>query len=85
MTAESDGGRAIAKLFGALLMAAGGLIAGLCGLCSAVFLFSIAASDPGGVSGMAMVALIVGGIPIAVGVGLFMAGRKVWRGPRPPS
>ncbi len=85
MTAESDGGRAIAKLFGALLMAAGGLIAGLCGLCSAVFLFSLAASDPSGVGGMAMVALFVGGIPTAVGVGLFLAGRKVWRGPPPPS
>lgn len=80
MTKETPESRAVQKMFGALLMAIGGMIAGLCGLCSAFFLFSIAASDPAGVGGMGGVALIVGGIPIAVGVLIFLGGRKLWRG-----
>ncbi len=80
MTKEETENRVVAKMFGAMLMAIGGLIAGLCGLCSAFFLFSIAASDPGGVGGAGYLAMIVGGIPIAVGGLIFMAGRKLWRG-----
>jgi len=80
MTGESGGGREVAKLFGALLMAVGALIAGLCGLCSAVFLASAAASSPGVAVTMGGAALIFGGIPIGVGVTIFLAGRKLWRG-----
>ncbi|KQV57419.1 MULTISPECIES: hypothetical protein [unclassified Caulobacter] len=85
MTNEEGGARLVTKMFGALLMVVGGLMIGLCGLCSAVFLISMAGSDPGGVGGMGIVALIFGGIPIAAGVGLFIAGRKLWRGSQSPS
>jgi hypothetical protein len=80
---DNGSGRAVARLFGALLMAAGALIAGLCGLCSVAFLVSLAATDQGGLGGMWVVALIFGGPPIVIGVGVFLGGRSLWRGPKP--
>jgi hypothetical protein len=82
---SGEGPSPIAKLFGGLLMAAGALIVGLCGLCSAgVLLTSLASS--GEFSGLAMIPVvgIVGGIPMALGAGLFLIGRFLWRGPRKP-
>jgi hypothetical protein len=71
--------RAVTKLFGAMLMAAGGLIAGLCGLCSAVVLVTLLARDAGAVGPMFLLTLIFGGVPIALGVGLLIWGRSLWR------
>lgn len=71
--------RAVTRLFGAMLMAAGGLIAGLCGLCSAVFLVSLLVKDAGAFGPMLLVTLIFGGVPIALGFGLFVWGRSLWR------
>lgn len=69
------------RFFGALLMAIGGLIATLCGGCGAFFviagllsLFSRNAQDGPMLAGMG---LVVGGIPAALGVGLFVAGRAL--------
>jgi hypothetical protein len=78
--------RTVAKLFGVLLMVVGGLIVVLSGLCSLTF-FTMMAAHPGPgagelASGVGVV-LIFGGVPLAVGAGVFMAGRFLWRGPRP--
>lgn len=74
----------MAKLFGALLMTAGGLIAGLCGLCSAGVLIMTVADGANGIGSSILLALIFGGPPIVIGLGLFLWGRSLWRGPRPP-
>lgn len=69
------------RFVGALLMAVGGLMAALCGGCGALFviggllsLFSRNAQDGPMLAGMG---LVVGGIPAAMGVGLFIAGRAL--------
>ena len=68
------------RLTGALLMAGGGLIALLCGLCTlAVTLTGI--SRPGD---LAPLALIFGGAPTGVGVVLFFIGRRMYREASPP-
>jgi hypothetical protein len=71
-----------ARLFGALLMAVGVLIMTLCGLCSLVFLVSVLGSGTGDAGGMLALALVFGGVPIAIGFGLFAFGRSL-RAPRP--
>lgn len=83
MTDESRNDRPVAKLFGALMMAVGGLIVGLCGLCTAGFLVMTGKSDPSGAVGLLVIAAIFAGIPIAVGVFIFIGGRNLWRGPKP--
>ncbi|PIB93711.1 hypothetical protein [Caulobacter sp. FWC2] len=83
MTDESGGGRPVAKLFGALLMAVGGLIVGLCGLCTAGFVVMTGKSDPSSAGGLLVIAAVVAGIPIVVGVLIFIGGRNLWRGPQP--
>lgn len=80
---EADSGRAVTRLFGALLMAVGGMMAGLCGLCSAGVVALSGANGVGGVAPAMMLVLIFGGPPIVVGVALFIWGRSMWRGPRP--
>jgi ABC-type Fe3+ transport system permease subunit len=80
---DHDGGRSVAKLFGGLLMAVGGLMAALCGLCSAGVVVMSGANGLGGVAAMMMMALIFGGPPIVIGVGVFLWGRSLWRGPSP--
>ena len=79
----------VVKLFGAMLMAVGGLIAVLSGLCSLAFLGPVIVNviqQPNLNAQSAMVALpwvlIVGGIPIGVGVGIFVIGRHLFRGRR---
>lgn len=68
--------------WGAMLMAAGILIAGLSGLCSGILIISGLiggeASGPDAL-GSLMIVLIVGGIPFAIGLGLFFAGRALAR------
>lgn len=76
------------RFFGALLMAIGGLMAVLCGGCGATFIvvalvtmFTATAQDAPMLAGMG---LVIGGVPAAMGVGLFWVGRRM-RGeaPRP--
>lgn len=78
---DHDGGRRVAKLFGALLMAVGGVMAALCGLCSAGVVIMSGANGVGGAAPAMMLALIFGGPPIVIGVGVFLWGRSLWRGP----
>jgi hypothetical protein len=61
--------------FGVALVAVGAMIATLCGLCTGAFLIS-GLLQPGG-QGVAALAIPVGGIPTAVGLLLYWAGRKV--------
>lgn len=74
------------RFFAAALMAAGGLIAGLCGTCTAGFVaFSLfdALRYPGGAGALLpalMMFAIVGGVPTLIGVLVFRAG---WRRFRP--
>ena len=64
-------------LLGSVLMAIGILIGGASGICSIAFLFS------GGMGGDGvLLILLVGGIPFAIGVGLFYAGRALVRSDR---
>lgn len=67
-----------------LLMAVGGIVALLSGLCSTVFLgrILIELMSGHGLSDLAVYALIVllvGGAPLAIGLGLFVAGRSIGR------
>ena len=66
--------------FGAALMAVGALIAGLCGLCTVGFLL-VSLFSPGG-SGVAVLAIPIGGIPTGLGLLLFWGGKSL-RKPRP--
>ncbi|HEY7851627.1 MAG TPA: hypothetical protein VIB82_01550 [Caulobacteraceae bacterium] len=68
--------------FGAALMAIGALMVLLCGVCSLVFFPSIVGNGPHGVAntgGGVLTVAIFGGIPIAVGVGLFFVGLGLCR------
>ena len=87
-TPPTEADRAVARLFGALLMAVGGLIVVLCGLCSLGFL--VITIGAGGASaqasqlpGFIMMVAVIGGVPIGVGVVVFIVGRSLWRRPRP--
>jgi hypothetical protein len=82
--------RAVPRLFGAMLMVVGGLIIALCGLCSLgvvgmvlVDVFRSPAASGDVVTMVPMVA-IFGGVPIAVGFGVFFLGRGLYRGPKAP-
>lgn len=76
------------QYFGCLLMVVGGLIAVTAGACSAVSVFSGFLSGAGGANSVVhsagealILALIFGGIPFAVGAGLFFLGRRMYRQP----
>ena len=64
-------------LFGGILLAIGGLISLLTGLCSAYFLVMFLSSDGGGA--MLPLVLLIGGIPFAIGLGLLFWGRWLLR------
>jgi hypothetical protein len=72
-----------------MLMAVGGLIVVLCGLCSLGFLVITiggAGGSPGQASqlpGFIVMVAVIGGVPIAIGVLVFIVGRSLWRRPRP--
>lgn len=83
----SDGGKPVQAFFGFLLLAVGLLMAGLCGLCTGAFIvggLSSLGRNVGDAGGIVLMALVVGGIPTVMGVGLFIAGRELLRGARPP-
>jgi len=77
-------GNPVAKMFGAMLMAIGGLIATLCGLCSLGFIgWGIVSSvgQPNGEQALIYLVpiLIIDAIPIGIGVLLFLGGRSLYR------
>jgi hypothetical protein len=73
-------------LFGGILLAIGILIAGASGLCSLTMFFSVMGNlhshQEFSGAGMLPVIAIFGGIPFAVGLGLFFAGRALIRSDR---
>ena len=77
------------EFFGYALMAVGALIAGLCGLCTLTYFVMGAASlgkggEEGGYAPIMMIAsVVVGFVPIMVGIGLFVGGRSLRRPPPP--
>lgn len=78
--------RPVARFFGGLLMAVGGLIAVTAGLCSLAItgmgLFAPAAGPQDFIESLPMV-LIAGGGPFVVGLLLFLGGRVLFRGSPP--
>jgi hypothetical protein len=80
--------RPVQAFFGSALMAVGALMGGLCGLCTAVFVIGgIFGGGGGGEFGggeMVVMALVIGGLPTLIGVGLFFGGRALWRDAQPP-
>jgi hypothetical protein len=83
----------MAKFFGVMLIALGGLMAGLCGLCTLVVAgvsLSLPQDQQGyGGGGMIPVALIIGGVPTVFGAVMIWAGIAVLRAanrapPTPP-
>ncbi len=67
------------RFVGALLMGIGVLVAGLSGLCSLLLLSEEPNwSGPAAAESLGIIAM-VGGIPFIAGLGLFFAGRYVWR------
>jgi hypothetical protein len=80
------------QFFGVLLIAAGVLVAGLCGLCT-IAIIGVSVSTPSGTGpqdygggGMIPVALMLGGIPTVFGCLMIWAGIVLLRaGRKPPS
>lgn len=81
--AEAD--RMAGKRFlGLLLMAGGGMVALLCGLCTLAFgALAVSQGGRGFISGLALL-LVVGGVPTAAGVLVFVIGRSIYREGRAP-
>lgn len=80
------------SVIGGILLAIGILIAGLSGLCTLVVIGSaLVDSGSGEFASMIPAALVFGGVPCAIGVGLFFLGRHLMRtakkdnGPDDPS
>jgi hypothetical protein len=78
------------QFFGVLLIAAGALVAGLCGLCT-IAIIGVSVSTPGGSGpqsygggGMIPVALLIGGIPTLFGCLMVWAGIVLFRSGRKP-
>jgi hypothetical protein len=69
------------SLLGGILLAVGILIAGASGLCSLVFL-GMGVSEPSGLVDVLPMIFVVGGIPFAVGLGLFFLGGSLIRSGR---
>lgn len=82
--------RAEKRFLGGLLMAGGGLIGGLCGLCTLGFAgaFVVAAfQSPGQAAealGLVVIPVLVGGLPTAGGAVLFWIGRRMYHEGRKP-
>ncbi|HEY5288961.1 MAG TPA: hypothetical protein VIJ59_02890 [Caulobacteraceae bacterium] len=66
------------RIVGILLMAAGALVATLCGLCSLAVVGGNQVFSPNAAGLDAMVA-VIGGVPTVAGVVTFFAGLMVWR------
>ena len=87
-TARETGERQARKRFlGMLLMAMGGLIALLCGLCtlwvSVAFITAPSASSPADYS-ILLFPLFLGGLPAAAGAAVFWRGRRMYQEGRSP-
>lgn len=81
---ESNGA---GRFFGALMMVAGVLIAGLSGLCTTVFgvaMIGEAGHNSRDVGGLLVVMAIFGGVPFGFGVLAFFIGRFLYRSGRRP-
>ncbi|MFI4936088.1 MAG: hypothetical protein ACHP7N_15855 [Caulobacterales bacterium] len=79
---ETDSQRAVSRFWGGMLIAVGGLIGGLCGLCTFGFVgFGVWGLFNRAPETLAMIptALIIGGIPTAFGAILVWLGRGVLR------
>ncbi|HTI68295.1 MAG TPA: hypothetical protein VL460_12180 [Caulobacteraceae bacterium] len=78
----SEVSRAVGRFFGVLLMAVGGLIALLSGACT---LFVGGAGLLNGSANSMIPGALIFGVPvIALGVGVFLGGRSLYRGPQRP-
>lgn len=79
----------VQKFFGAALMAVGGLVAALCGLCTlAVIGFGsidalASGSNRADLVSAILVAGLIGGVPAGLGVLLFIWGRRLFAPARP--
>ena len=79
------------KLFGSLLLGCGIIVAGLSGLCTLLFAGSALLGPSNGQDAMSVIpaALLFGGIPIGIGIGMFFGGRALLRAAKrdeePPS
>ncbi|WP_430420142.1 hypothetical protein [Phenylobacterium sp.] len=86
--------RAVQRFFGAALIGVGVLMMLLCGGCGALFsigffISGLASSNHEDIS-MVIMPILLGGVPAAVGLGLFIVGRDLRRptnraAPLPPS
>jgi hypothetical protein len=77
----------MAQFFGVMLIVVGLLLAALCGLCTLVVAgTSLAAlGDPRGYGGgMVGIALLLGGVPTLLGLGMIFAGVTLLRSARKP-
>lgn len=85
-----DGPGPVQKFFGGALMAVGGLIAALCGLCTlGVIGFGVVDTLTGGpiddLVGGAVIVMFIGGIPTAIGLLLLFWGRRLYAPPARPA
>lgn len=79
--------RPLARFFGALLTAAGGLIAATAGVCTARFVGDAVMagfSGDGSAAAVILIELFVGAIPLAIGLALVFAGLRLFRGSARP-
>ncbi len=67
------------RLLGMIIMTMSGLVAGLCGLCTLAFTSQSTGSGQGLGDFIALIALVIGGVPTAVGVAGFVAGLTLYR------
>ena len=69
------------KLFGSLLLGCGIIVGGLSGLCTLIVAGSALAGSSSGQEAMSVIpaALLFGGIPIAIGLGMYFGGRALLR------
>lgn len=69
------------KLFGNLLLGCGIIVAGLSGLCTLIVAGSALVGSSSGEEALSVIpaSLIFGGIPVAIGIGLFFGGRALVR------
>jgi hypothetical protein len=69
------------KLFGSLLLGCGIIFAGLSGLCTLLVAGSALVGSSNGEEMMSVLpaSLIFGGVPIAIGIGMFFGGRALLR------
>lgn len=76
------------NVFGGILMGCGILVAGLAGLCTLLVtgtaLMDTSTQDAREFASMIPAVLIAGGIPVAIGLGLFFGGRALMKSPSPP-